>query len=148
MTDIDWKSELRKIEREFEGLPPEPTAEELRAWRLAEERERRRRLELNGAAAAWTRLLLVFALAAGLFLWPYDRRCGPGLYGFLAAEGVVLLGGVWVATYSWRRRAARAHAGGVLLALCGAALLAMEVLPREGYARPDATRPARLSCPG
>ncbi len=146
MTDIDWKSELRKVEREFEGLPPEPTAEELRARRLAEEREQRRRLELNGAAAAWTRLLLVVALAVGLYLWPYDRRCGPGLYGFMGAEAIVALGGVWVAIYSWRRRTPRAHAGGFLLALCGAALLAMEVLPREGYARPDAARPARLSC--
>ena len=146
MSDIDWKSELRKVEREFSGLPPEPTAEELRAWRLAEEAEQRRRAELNGAFGAWTRLSLVATLAAGLSFWPYARRCGPGLYGFVGAEGAVILGGLWVAIYSWRRRASWAHAAAFLTLLAGLVLVALEVLPRVGYAMPDATRPAGWSC--
>lgn len=146
MTEIDWKSELRNIERQFDGLPPEPTPEELRAWRLAEEREQRRRDEVNGAVGAWTRLFLVATLAVSLYYWPYGRVCGPGLYGLVGAEGLVVVGGMWVTAYSWQRRAARAHAAAFVLALAGAGLISMEVLPRNGYARPDPTRPGGWAC--
>jgi hypothetical protein len=148
MSEIDWKTELRKVEREFQGLPPEPTADEVREWRLAEEQEQRRRDELNGAAAAWTRLLLVVALTGALYFWPYARGCGAGLFGYLGAEGAVVIGGVWVAVYSWRRRTARAHATAFVLVLCGATLLAAEILPRVGYAKPDPARPASWTCAG
>ena len=40
MSEIDWNVELRKIEREYDGLPPEPSANALRARRAAELRER------------------------------------------------------------------------------------------------------------
>ena len=140
MTEIDWKSELRKVERQFDGLPPEPTAEELRSWRRAEEREQQRRDEVNGAVGAWTRFFLVGTLAGSLYFWPYGRACGPGLYGLVGAEVLVVVGGVWVAAYSWRRRAARSHAAAFLLALTGAGLIGMEVLPRIGYANPDPSR--------
>jgi hypothetical protein len=146
MTHIDWKTELRKVEREFEGLPPEPTAEDLRSWRLAEEREQRRRDEVNGAVGAWTRLFLVISLTAGLYFWPYPRACGAGLGAFLGAESAVVVGGLWVLVYSWRRRAARAHAAAFALALVGVALISLEMLPRTGYAVPDPTRPAQLAC--
>ena len=148
MTQIDWNSELRKVEREFEGLPPEPTSEELRTWRLTEEREQRRRDAVNGAMGAWTRLLLVIALAGGLYFWPYARACGVGLYGYVGAEGAVILGGMWVAIYSWRRRAARAHATAFVLVLAGMALVGLEVLPRVGYARSDPARSAGWACTG
>lgn len=148
MSEIDWKTELRKVEREFQGLPPEPTAEELREWRLAEEREQRRRDELNGAMGAWTRLFLVIALAAGLYYWPYARACGLGLYGYVGAESAVIVGGLWVMIYSWRRRAGRAHMTAFVVALVGVALVGMEVLPRVGYAMPDPSRPAAWGCPG
>ena len=146
MSEIDWKSELRKAERQFDGLPPEPTAEELRRWRLESEREERRRDEVNGAVGAWTRLSLVIALTAGLYFWPYARSCGAGLYGLLGAELAVVLGGVWVAIYAWRRRAGRAHLAAFGLALIGVSLIAIEMLPRTGYARPDTSRPSRMSC--
>jgi hypothetical protein len=146
MSDIDWKTELRKVEREFSGLPPEPTAEQLREWRLAAEAEQRRRDELNGAVGAWTRLFLVATLAAGLYFWPYARRCGPGLYGFIGAECAIVLGGAWVAVYSWRRCAARAHVAAFAILLAGLALLALEVLPRVGYAKPDPARPVEWRC--
>ena len=140
MSDIDWKTELRKVDREFSGLPPEPTAEQLREWRLAAEAEQRRRDELNGSVGAWTRLFLVVALTAGLYFWPYARRCGPGLYGFLGAEAAVIVGGAWVAIYSWRRRAARAHVAALATLLVGLMLVGLEVLPRIGYARADPAR--------
>ena len=146
MTDIDWKTELRRVERQFDGLPPEPTVEELRAWRLAEEREQRRREELNGAVGAWTRFFLVGTLAGALHYWPYGRSCGPGLNGLVGAQALVVVGGVWVAAYSWRRRAARPHAAGFVLALVGAGLIGMEVLPRMGYAKADPSRTASWAC--
>jgi hypothetical protein len=146
MSEINWKTELRKVEREFSGLPPEPTAEELRAWRLAAEAEQRHRDELNGAVGAWTRLFLVIALAAGLYFWPYASRCGVGLYGFVGAEAAVIVGGAWVAIYSWRRRAAWAHITAILTLLAGIAFVGLEVLPRVGYAKPDPTRPVEWGC--
>jgi hypothetical protein len=146
MSQIDWKTELRKAERQFDGLPPEPTAEELRAWRLEAEREQRRHDEVNGAVGAWTRLCLVIALTAGLYFWPYAHACGGGLYGLLGAELAVVIGGMWVAVYAWRRRTARAHMTSVVLALIGVSLIAAELLPRIGYARPDQARPSRMSC--
>jgi hypothetical protein len=141
MSEINWKTELRKVDRQFSGLPPEPTAEDIRNWRITEEREQRQRDELNGAVGAWTRLFLVIALAAGLYFWPYARACGAGLYGFVAAEAAVAIGGAWVGVYSWRRRASRAHIAAFVIMLAGIVLVAMEVLPRVGYASPDPTRP-------
>jgi hypothetical protein len=146
MTDIDWKTELRKYEREFVGLPPEPSPAELRERRLAEERERQRHDEINDRAGAWLRLLLVLTLSAALSAWPYARGCGAGLYGFLGAEGAVMAGGLWVAIHSWRRRVASAHAIGFVVLLGGAAMAGLEVLPRVGYARPDPTRPSQWAC--
>ena len=143
---INWKTELRKVEREFSGLPPELSAAEVREWRLEEERERRRRDELNGAAAAWTRLMLVVALSGALAFWPYAHSCGLGLYGYLGAESAVVVGGVWVGIYSWRRRTPRAHAAAFVMVLWGITILAMEVLPRVGYAVPDPLTPATWAC--
>jgi hypothetical protein len=147
MSEINWKTELRKVERQYSGLPPEPTAEDIRQWRITEEREQRRRDELNGAAGAWIRLSLVVTLAAGLSFWPYARTCGVGLYGFVGAEGAVATGGMWVVWYSWRRRAGRAHIAAFVMTLVGFSLLATEILPRVGYAMPDPTRPPAWSCP-
>ena len=146
MSEIDWKTELRKTEREFSGLPPEPTAEDIRLWRIQEEAEQRRRSALNGAVGAWTRLLLVIALAAGLSFWPYARACGAGLYGFLAAECAVVIGGAWVAAYSWRRRAGRAHMASFVMLLVGIGMLALEVLPRVGYAKANPLQPPTWAC--
>jgi hypothetical protein len=143
---IDWKRELRKTEREYSGLPPEPTAEDIRNWRIAEEAEQRRRNALNSAVGAWTRLFLVVALAGALYFWPYARTCGAGLYGFVSAEGAVAIGGAWVAVYSWHRRAGLAHAAAFAMVLVGLALVALEVLPRIGYANADPTRPPRWAC--
>lgn len=146
MTEIDWSTELRKIEREFDGLPPEPTPAELREWRLEAGQAQRRHDELNGLAGAWMRLVLVAVLAGALRFWPYAHGCGFGLYGYLGAEGTVMLGGVWVAIYSWHRRAGWAHTTALVMSLWGMALIGVEALPRVGYAMPDATRPANWAC--
>jgi hypothetical protein len=146
VSEIDWKTELRKTERQFSGLPPEPTAEDIRLWRIQEEEERRRRDALNSSVGAWTRLLLVIALAAGLSFWPYARSCGLGLYGFLGAESAVVIGAAWVAGYSWRRRAGRAHIASFMVLLAGIGMLGLEVLPRVGYAKTNPLQPATWPC--
>jgi hypothetical protein len=48
MSDVvDWNAELRKIEHEFDGLPPEPSAAQLKAKRAAERWCRRVRAVLS-----------------------------------------------------------------------------------------------------
>jgi hypothetical protein len=137
MHDIDWKAELRKIEREFDGLPPEPSAVEVRAREVATRRAREhpdrqsdQHMVLIGAGA---RLVLVAALLGALWWWPYDITCGPGVIPFVGALVMVVVGGVWAAVFSWRHRLAMTHAAALLFVLTGLALLAVHVLPRSGY---------------
>jgi hypothetical protein len=135
MAEIDWNTELKKIEREFNGLPPEPTAAQLRIQRAAEQREQQRKTDRANAIGVFARLSLVGALGAAINFWPYPRDCGMGLYGYLAAEGLIVTGGVWVAACTWRFRLPRMHIIASLVVLAGIGLLELEVLPRIGYAR-------------
>ena len=133
-SDIDWNVELRKIEREYDGLPPEPSAAALRAQRMAESRAKEqaaRRLATLGAVA---RLLLVATLAGALFWWPYRTECGPDLAAFLGAESMIVVGGLWTAAFAWRHRLAASHTIALMLVLLGLSLVAAQVLPRLGYA--------------
>jgi hypothetical protein len=146
MTGVDWNRELKKIEREYDGLPPEPSSEELRARRAAEDRVRRQNDEAAAAFGAWIRLLLVVTLAASLEFWPYPRICGTGLFGFLGAEAIVVAGGAWVTVSTWKARTPRTHALALMMTLYGIALLEIQVLPRVGYGRTDALHPAGWAC--
>ena len=139
MSDIDWKVELKKIEREFDGLPPLLGPNELRVPGSTEKRAKTRTLRVPTTAGAALRLSLVIALAAGVAFWPYAHACGLGLFAFLAVETVVLLGGLWTIVYTWRGRMAKAHAVALLVVLWGLVLIGTEVLPRVGYARATAT---------
>jgi hypothetical protein len=143
---IDWKAELRKYEREFDGLPPEPTPGEVRAQRLALVAQREREARDGAAFAAWVRLLLVVALAGALPLWPYARECGAGLAFYATAESAIVIGGIWAAAFSWRERLGRTHSLALLTALWGLTLIASDVLPRVGYARVSAAHPAGWRC--
>ena len=145
MSEIDWPTELRKIEREFDGLPAEPTPTDLRA-QFEEERLLVERYGPRATAGAWVRLLLVAALGAALYVWPYPRACGAGLFTFGGAASVVVLGGAWAAVAAWCRRAARAHVLSLVVMAGGGALVAMEVLPRVGDARVDPANPPQLWC--
>jgi hypothetical protein len=146
MSEIDWNSELRKIERQFDGLPPEPTPEERRAQRAVEQQEQERDEQDTAAIGAWARLALVAALAGAIQLWPYARECGAGLIVYVGAEAVIAAGGLWVAFYAWRGRLAKTHMLALTMALWGSALIALEVLPRVGYAKVDPTHPPQWSC--
>ena len=134
MSQIDWSVELRKIEREYDGLPPAPSPARLRAERALKEQREARASALADLFGAWARLLLVAALAASLAWGPYGRDCGRGLAGFLGACGTVALGGLWTAVLAWQRRLALAHVVAVTLLVGGLVLLAGESLPRLGYA--------------
>lgn len=138
MSGVDWKTKLREIEREYDGLPPEPSPSAQRVKRMAEQAAKDR------VSRRWVlvRGVLVVALSVAIVFWPYDARCGLGLSGYLAAIATVALGGIWIAALTWRHRMAVTHAVSMLVVAWGLAVLARETLPRVGYARPDAARAA------
>ena len=147
MAQDDWSVQLKKLEREFEGLPPEPSP----AYKKLQSEEERRAQERARQRAALigvvARLILVAAVLVALEFWPYDNTCGLGLFGFLGAEVVVVVGGVWVAITTWRARLPRMHLVSLAVTLGGLVLIAGEVLPRIGYAAVDPKNPPHFSCP-
>lgn len=159
MDQIDWKAELRKIEREYDGLPPEPPTAEDRSVppeppaaqhkgqklpniRAREEAERKVTL-----LAASARLVLVGVLLGALWWWPYANSCGFGLAAFLIAKAMIVVGGVWGAVFAWRNRLATSHTIAVAFAVVGLALIAAELLPRLGYVTVPHMGAVHLRCP-
>jgi len=147
VAEDDWSLQLKKIEREFDGLPPEPSpaVQKLRSEEERRAKERaQQRVAMFGAGA---RLILVFALFAALSVWPYADDCGWGLFGYLGVEGVIVAGGFWVAITTWRYRLPKMHILSLAIVLIGLALIAAEVLPRTGYASVDPKHPPQTWCP-
>src|SRR5438045_1915011 len=105
----DWSTQLKKIEREFEGLPPEPSAAFKKMQSEEERRSQERAQQRTAGFGAGARLILVFALGIALAFWPYENQCGSGLLGFLGVETVIVVGGLWVAFTTWRYRLPRMH---------------------------------------
>ena len=146
MSDKNWDLELKKIDRRLEsvadeallpaGNKPTPAARE---QAKAVQRE-------TSTLGVMARLVLSVILAVAMLFWPYDTRCGVGLFGYLGATALVASAGVWTAAWTWRHRSARGHVVSLLLMLWGVALAAAEVLPRVGYAAPTAERPATWMC--
>jgi hypothetical protein len=151
MPERDWAKEMKKIDRQLESISDEalfpaksgaakgPKAAAARAENLEKQRT-------TSTLGVFLRLLLSVALGVGIYFWPYDARCGFGLFGYLAAVGVVTASGIWSAVWTWRHRSARGHTLSLLLILWGATLGAMEILPRIGYAKTDALHPATWTC--
>jgi hypothetical protein len=144
----DWDAELKKIDRQLESMSdsaliPAPPVNAPAGVRAQVEAER----VGTRTWGAFLRLALATALGVGILFWPYPKQCGVELAGYLAAVSAVTIGGLWSAVWTWRHRTARAHVLSLLLVVWGLLLGAMEVLPRMGYARPDATRPVGWSCP-
>jgi hypothetical protein len=139
---IDWKSELPKLEREFDGLPPIPTA----ALRRTHNGETAQANADVTPLGVWARLALVAILAGALPFWPYARACGIGLFQFMGAGAMVTIGGLWVAVASWRCRTGFAHSLALLFLIAGLGLAALQVLPRIGYARTDPLNPPQWWC--
>jgi hypothetical protein len=143
----DWSVQLKKIEREFDGLPPEPSPA-LKKLQSEEERRAKERAQQRVAMfGAGARLILVFALFAALALWPYANQCGWGLFSYMGVEAVIVAGGLWVAVTTWRYRLPRMHALSLVIVLAGLVLIAADVLPRTGYASVDPKHPPQTWCP-
>jgi hypothetical protein len=142
----DWDKELSKIDKQLESLSDEallPAKPNATSAAKVEHAEVQRSTSTLGVM---TRLLLATALGVGMAFWPYEARCGPGLFGYLAAVGVLFAAGTWSAVWTWRHRSARGHALSLLLILWGGVLGAQEILPRIGYAIPTEAHPASWLC--
>jgi VIT1/CCC1 family predicted Fe2+/Mn2+ transporter len=136
----DWEKELAAIDRAIERQPqsqppaaaprggPAPAASPTPSVGTTPPGR-------GATTTAWLRVLLVVLLGAAMPLWPYSRGCGVGLFAYLAAAGVVVLGGVWAAVSTWHRRRPVAHIVALLVTLWGMGLITAEVLPRVGYAK-------------
>ncbi len=146
MSEIDWATELRKIEREYDGLPPEPTPAELTRKRAAERREQERVRDSALRIGAWGRAALVVALATAINFWPYFRGCGVGLFAYVGAETMVVASGLWLVVWTWYGRMGRTHILAMAMVLWGLGLLAAETLPRVGYAQVDPQNPPSWFC--
>ena len=142
----DWEAELKKVDRVLESvsdealLPSKPTDSPVEK---AAKVEKQRSTKTLGVML---RLLLAVALGVGIIFWPYDSRCGLGLFGYLAATAMVSVTGVWSAIWTWRHRSVRGHVLSLLLVAWGGILAAREVLPRIGYATPTEARPGIWFC--
>jgi hypothetical protein len=137
VTGIDWSAQLKKIERQFDGLPTPPTEADLRLQRENERREQLRKLKRDEIFGAASRIVLVLSLSLAINAWPYDRACGAGLLGYLAAAAAIVAGGVWAIVGTWHSRAPKLHAVAILAMAWGTVLLAAQVLPRVGYTNLD-----------
>jgi len=147
MAQDDWSVQLKKIEREFDGLPPEPSPAMKKLQSEEERRAQERVYQRAAMIGAGARLILVFALFAALAIWPYERECGLGFFEYLSVEVVIVVGGISVAFTTWRYRLPKMHILSLLIILTGLLLLATEVLPRIGYAAVDPKHPPHFSCP-
>jgi hypothetical protein len=146
VSEINWNAELRKIDREYSGLPPEPSAASVKAKRELERMEQEEREQRKGRMGVYARMMLVIPLCVAIVFWPYPSRCGQELYVFLGAVGAVVIGGFWIAVLTWRWRMPKTHILAGLVVLWGLTIAGSEVLPRVGYAKADAQRPLGWSC--
>lgn len=137
MTGIDWTAQLKKIERQFDGLPPEPGESDPRAQRETRRRSQQRMAAGEGIFGAGSRVVLALSLGLAINAWPYNRACGVGLAGYLAAAAFIVAAGFWATVGSWRSRAPKLHAMALLVIAWGMVLIAAQVLPRVGYARTE-----------
>jgi hypothetical protein len=133
VSQIDWGVELRKIERQFEGLPPEPTRTQIRLQKIQDMVERERFDERLALVGIWVRLVLVGALAAALYWWPYGRDCGFPLVAFLVSQSMVIVGGLSLAIRTWRDRLVWPFLGSALFIISAWTVLALQTFPRLGY---------------
>jgi hypothetical protein len=137
VTGIDWNTQLKKIERQFDGIPTPPTPAELRMQREQERREQQRRKKREETWGAATRVVLVLSLGLLINAWPYDRACGAGLAGYMTASGLIVAGGIWAAAATWHHRTPKLHATALFAIAWGITLVSAQVLPRVGYATVD-----------
>ena len=144
--DRDWDAELAKIDRQIAATSPEKLAPVERKALPPAAKQAGGAVRQHRPMAAWARLVLGLALGVGMLFWPYPARCGPWLGLYLLGVTVLTAGGVWAAVWTWRHRTPRAHVLALLLILEGLVLGGLQILPKTGYAKPDAGHPATWSC--
>jgi hypothetical protein len=146
MASSDWDKEMKKIDRQLESISDDalistPGAKAPAAKAKVAEVQRN-----TTTFGVFARLMLAVLLGVGMLFWPYSARCGPGLFAFLFASGMVAVAGVWSAIWTWRHRSAQGHVLSLLLIVWGLVLAGIEILPRTGYATPTAQHPAAWMC--
>lgn len=144
----DWEAEMAKIDRQIAATSPEKlaAAADQKALPAPKKAGGAPAVHQHKPLAAWARLLLGLALGVGMLFWPYPARCGPWLGLYLLGVTVLTAGGVWASVWTWRHRTPRAHLLALLLILEGLVLAGLQILPKTGYAKPDAGHPATWSC--
>jgi hypothetical protein len=152
MDSTKWDKQLAQVDRALEGisdealLPDDSVREPSPATRKARKQEVKEERYKTSTLGVMARLLLAVALGVGMLFWPYSARCGVDLFGYLGAASMVVVAGVWSSVWSWRHRSGQAHVLSLLLIVWGVILGATEILPRVGYAIPDAQHPAIWMC--
>lgn len=141
-----WTVDSTPKVRSRSSRPRGPEDSEERALRIEDTWEKADKAERNAKLGVWARLIGVGILSGAILWWPYGRTCGVGLAMYLAATTMIIVGGLWVVACTWMCRMARTHALAMLVTLWGVGLIAIEVLPRVGYARADAAHPAIWLC--
>ena len=143
MTDRDWDAKMKQIDQQIASLPAHAATPSAGA-------------NVPGAAGmpartstfgVMARVGLACVLGVAILFWPYGARCGVGLAGYLGAVAMLITAGVWSSIWTWKHRAARAHALSLLLLTWGIVLASADILPRIGYAKPAANHPANWTCP-
>ena len=142
----NWDKELAKIDKQIQSMPDEVLLAKSTAAPTAKVDATAIQGKTTTSWGVALRLLLAVALGVGMYFWPYPTRCGAGLFGYLAAAGVLVSAGVWSAVSAWRHRSPKAHVLSLLVALWGGTLAAAEVLPKLGYAIPTEAHPAAWFC--
>ena len=132
MSDIDWNLELRRIEREYDGLPPERSRTQLRLQKIQEIAAKDRFLERLALIGIWARLILIAALGVSLFWWPYGRSCGMPFAAYLFSNGIVIIGAVALAIRAWRDRLPWIFIGSTACVALAWTVITLNVIPRLG----------------
>src|SRR5262249_39137370 len=122
-----------KIEREYDGLPPERSRTQLRLQKIQEIAAKDRFYERLTLVGIWTRLILIAVLGLSLFWWPYGSHCGMPLTGYLLSNVVVIVGATILAAHGWRDRMLGLFLGSAGCALVAWTVIALNVVPRLGY---------------
>ena len=146
MAGTDWDKEMKKIDKQLESISDDALISTSGAKAPAEKARVVEVQRTTTTFGVFARLVLAVALGVAMLFWPYSVRCGPGLFAYLFASGMVGVAGVWSAVWTWRHRASQAHVLSLLLIVWGLVLAGLEVLPRVGYAFPTVSHPATWMC--
>ena len=149
----DWDKELAEIDK-LMGAPPAkaapPSQLPVHGTRDAEPSAGRVASASDGGVArsvtrvprpatVWLVALLGPVGAAGLAVWPYPKACGLPLGVYLVGLLAVWGASIWGMRTAWAAQRAAAMVIGVLTLVASLTLVALEVLPRVGYARTSLT---------